>query len=308
MLDKPQLAVSTDIYGIDFLKIIIDCNHDSDELNTGISIHYPKHDCCGRSFKSYHKIPIKSSYSSQITIKSKGDSKLQLEGNFYKFLNGHNITGTTNLKGLVLDTLEKLKEYYPSSFYPTTKQLNDIELGFFTIQRIDINKAIILDDSNTALKYLDALKNYATYPKRINKHIESNGIYFNMNSKRSVIKYYYKGREIKENSEYQNNLTDDLIALADIMIRCEVKLKWDYLKENKLLNGFNWFEDINKPKAIINKIHEKLIIPDVTNRSSLPKNLQRYLACVEVGNQYDTYGLSTIKKYETALKNYAVIQ
>src|SRR5699024_593228 len=106
---------------------------------------------------------------------------------------------------------------------PTQQQLDDIQNGYFKVGKIDINKAILFETKDESLQYLERLKFHSSYA-RFDKHVESNGIYFGYLSMRKTLKYYHKGNEIAANKKYQNK-TDDLQALANRMVRCELRLK-----------------------------------------------------------------------------------
>ncbi|MFH4233572.1 phage/plasmid replication protein, II/X family, partial [Acinetobacter baumannii] len=88
------------------------------------------------------------------------NSKLKISGNFYKWLNGHNVTGCESLIDLVLQTIEKLKNL--NLVDPTKEQLETIRLGNFRLYRVDIKRDIVFDSKQNAIQYLSTLRNLST--------------------------------------------------------------------------------------------------------------------------------------------------
>ena len=90
------------------------------------------------------------------------------------------------------------------------------------------------------------------------------------------------------------------------MIRCELRLRSRELKDNNLLNGFNW-----TPKTVrqlIDDAHSKLRLPEPM---SLPKDLPskyiRFISCFKAGSLVESYTTSTIDRMKRELiKNYGV--
>ena len=88
---------------------------------------------------------------------------------------------------------------------------------------------------------------------------------------RKTLKYYHKGNEIAANKKYQNK-TDDLQALANRMVRCELRLKWRELNSNNLLNGFNWTPET--VRQLIDDAHSKLRMPkEISFPDDLPLSI-----------------------------------
>lgn len=293
--------VEDNLYSIDWLKVILNIDHDSHSLNDGIRVDLKRTED-GYDDKnqmvSFKALDVKGSHNSHLTIKSQANGLLQIEGNFYKWLNGQNITGSTDLIGLVTAVVNKLVQDRPNDIYPSPEQLKQLESGNFKVNVVDINKPILLDNKDQALKYLERLKLYSSYPYRRDKEVYDNGIYFNKDSKRTVLKYYFKGNEIKVNRKNQTKLTPELIALADRMIRCELRIKWTQLKDWGLLQGSDWSDD--KVKHLIDDTHSKLRLPAATDYDHLPSKYVRFIACYKQ-SVLDCYSDTTIKRMKSDL-------
>lgn len=244
-------------YMVDWLRVRVEVEHNPDKLNDGMRFDVAKTgDSYSEPMKSYKEIWItEPSYSNKLKVKSTKDGTLLIDGNLGKWITGHNITGDSDVIALVYKTVMKLAEI-SEHITPTQQQLEAIQKGYFKIHVIDVNKAILFETKDKSLQYLERLKYHASYA-RFDKHVESNGIYFGYDSQRKTLKYYHKGTEVANNKKYQHN-TDELQALADRMIRCELRLMSRELKDNNLLNGFNWTPEI--VKQLIDDAHNLSLI------------------------------------------------
>lgn len=291
-------------YMVDWLRVRVEVDHNPEELNSAIRFDAIKTDNgYSEPMKSYKEIWItEPSYSNKLKVKSTKDGTLLIDGNLGKWLTGHNITGDSDVVELVHSTVMKLAET-SEHITPTQQQLDAIKKGYFKIHVIDVNKAILFETKDKSLQYLERLKYHASYA-RFDKHVESNGIYFGYLSKRKTLKYYHKGTEIANNKKYQHK-TDELQALADRMIRCELRLRSRELKDNNLLNGFNWTPET--VKQLIDDAHNRLTLPKQINfPEDLPSKYRRFITCFKAGS-LDGYTTSTIDRMRRDLmKNYGV--
>lgn len=291
-------------YMVDWLRVRVAVDHNPEELNSAIRFDAIKTDNgYSEPMKSYKEVWItEPSYSNKLKVKSTKDGTLLIDGNLGKWLTGHNITGNSDVIALVHSTVMKLAET-SEHITPTQQQLDAIKKGYFKIHVIDVNKAILFETKDKSLQYLERLKYHASYA-RFDKHVESNGIYFGYDSQRKTLKYYHKGTEVANNKKYQHN-TDELQALADRMIRCELRLKWRELNDNNLLNGFNWTPET--VKQLIDDAHSRLTLPKQINfPEDLPSKYKRFITCFKAGS-LDGYTTSTIDRMRRDLmKTYGV--
>ena len=291
-------------YMVDWLRVKVEVAHNPDKLNDGMRFDVAKTgDSYSEPMKSYKEIWLtEPSYSSKLKVKSTKDGTLLIDGNLGKWLTGHNITGDSDVIALVHSTVMKLAET-SEHITPTQQQLDDIQKGYFKVDMIDVNKAILFETKDESLQYLERLKFHASYP-RFDKVVKSNGIYFGWDCKRKVFKYYHKGTEVDINKKYQHK-TDELQALANRMIRCELRLKWRELNDRSLLSGFNWTPEI--VKKLIDDAHSGLILPEPINfPDDLPKKYIRFITCFKASS-LEGYTTSTIDRMRRDLmKNYGV--
>lgn len=297
-----SLATEEGLYSVDYLKVKVHVNHDQHALNNGIRVDIRR---TGEGYdteaamQSFRPIWVQNtaSYSSHLSIKSLSESSLLIEGNFYKWLYGQNVTGSTDLIGLVFSVVEALAAQIPV-VEPTQEQLEAIKQGLFDISIVDVNKALLFQDKQEALKYLERLKHNSSYPYR-KKDTENNGVYFGKTSKRWLIKYYHKGNEIIANRKHQRHITPELQALADVMVRCEMKIKWTQLKEWDLLTGDKW--DDATVRRLIDTAHSKLRLPESIVLPEMPKRYVKFISCHKAGTVVDCYSTGTISKMKADL-------
>ena len=141
-LSNNEGKANLNLYAIDYLKIEIPLTNDSIRLSEKVVIPYIK--CDGEyrpQQESYSQQWVDGSYNDRIQIKSKNQNTLLIQGNFFKWLYGQNVTGTTDLIQLVSDTIEKLMGMF-DAITPTQEELDGVKNGQFKIHRIDLNKAI----------------------------------------------------------------------------------------------------------------------------------------------------------------------
>ena len=287
-------------YMVDWLKVKVNVNHDPEKLNSGLRFDVSKiDDEYSEPIISYKELWFtEPSYDNRLKIKSLKDNTLLISGNLGKWLTGQNIVGSDDVITLVYDTIIKLSELC-EHITPTQQQLDDIQLGYFKIDKIDVNKAVLFDGRDEALQYLERLKYHSSYP-RLDKKVESNGVYFGYDSKRKTIKYYHKGNETIANSKYQNNLNNDLKDLASKTVRCELTLKWRELYDNELLNGYDW--DSETVKRLIDDTHNQLRMPEpIKFPTDLPTKYIRFISCFKSGTLVRGYTPLTIERMKRDL-------
>lgn len=287
-------------YMVDWLKIKVNINHNQEQLNNGLRFDVSKVDSEYTEPRvSYKEMWLtEPSYDNKLKIKSLKDDTLLISGNLGKWLEGQNIVGSDDVIKLVYETVIKLSELN-EYVTPTQQQLDNILLGYFKIDKIDINKAVLFDSKDEALQYLERLKYHSSYP-RFDKKVENNGVYFGYESERKVIKYYYKGHEIITNNKYQQNLDNDLMELANKMVRCELTLKWRELYDNELLNGYDW--DSETVKRLIDNTHSQLRMPEpIKFPTGLPAKYIRFISCFKAGTLVIGYTPLTINRMKRDL-------
>lgn len=304
VVDK-GLTESGGLFAIDYLKVKVQVTNNPEKLSNNIIIPLTKFNDEFKQLKcSYGKQWVHGSYNTCIRVKSLGENELLIEGNLFKWLNGQNITGSTDLIRLVLDTIDKLCIIF-NAVTPTSFELDNIKLGKFDIYRLDLNKAIFFDDKQKAQQYLNSIKEHGTYPRR-KRELYKNGIYFGLRSTRTTLLYYHKGTEVISNKKNQIKLTPELKACADLMVRCEVRLFSQHLRDNDLQFGHCW--DVELIMKTVSDYHDQLNLPEPISDLDLPCKYIRFLSVCKQGTLPQAYTASTIARYKRDLaKKYGLM-
>jgi II/X family phage/plasmid replication protein len=192
------------------------------------------------------RLAVTGSYDASFTIRTSelddnGDTCLvELSGNPVKFLQGHNLFGSSDLLNLVYETVLRL-----SDILATPQPENVLEMirgGLYTLSRIDINRMFTLGNRAEVLAYLYTL---SANSRTRNQGPVTKGstVYFNKTSKRWTIKVYCKAQEValKRNKKQGTiDLPQDLKDWVEPMLRMELTLKSKELIEHNLHKALNW--------------------------------------------------------------------
>ena len=297
-INNKEVLEAKNLFAIDYLKIKVQITNNPLKLSQNMVIPLTKFDGEFQPLQeSYSKQWVCGSYNDHIQIKAIDEKEILIQGNLFKWLNGQNVTGTTDLIQLVLDTVTRLSQIF-NTITPTDKEIENLKLGLFSIYRIDVNKALLFDDKQKAQQYLTSIKEHGTYPRR-DREVEKNGIYFGKGSKRTTLLYYFKGQEIRFHNKQQTTLTSELREYADRMVRCEVRLFSQQLRDGELQYGYCWNEEL--VKQLVEDSHSKLNLPEPVSEIELPAKYIRFLATQKQGALHIGYTASTTALYKRVL-------
>ncbi|MES5555125.1 phage/plasmid replication protein, II/X family [Acinetobacter baumannii] len=300
--EKPKL----NLYAIDYLKVELQLTNNPSKLSEKVVVPFIKFDGeYQQQQESYGQKWIIGSHGNQLKIKSKNENTVFIEGNFFKWLYGHNVTGSTDLIKLVTDTINELLVGNLKGLQPTAEELENLKQGYFKIYRIDLNKAILFDDKKQAQLYLAKIKEHGTYPRR-KKETHGNGTYFGLKSTRTTLLYYHKGTEVSTHKKQHKRITAELQAYADCMVRCEVRLYSQHLRDNNLNYGHVWDDDL--VVKTVDEQHALLHLPPQIAEKDLPPKYVRFLATYKQGALPIAYTASTTVRFKRDLaKKYGIL-
>jgi len=259
---------------IDWISFSIEVNHDPEKISDGSIIFsniYLNNFDELRSIDESNLIiknkpkSIFSNFGNFIELNSISGNRINIKANIFKWLNGHNITGESNLIYLVVKFLEDLT--YKGLIDPTEEQLSNIKNGKFRVYRVDVKQDLIFPNKNRALRYLDHIKELGNYPYKERKNYK-NGCYFGFESRtRWNLQYYHKGTQIREQKQMPS-LNNELSAMADLMIRSEIRILNDQLKDWNLMYGYQWL-DLEKINYFFTEKFTNLRLPNIKERNEL---------------------------------------
>ena len=227
---------------IDWITAILPCNHDSDRLDAGFVASVNANG--DPEWMVSKKLTVEGSFSSKIQIKSHKDGYIFVSGNPVKFLQGHNIFGSSDLLYIVnkffLDLVARCDFLTPTDF-----QLNQVKRGDYKLSRVDINDSWHLENRNQVLSWLRAVGDSATLKHRGRGEFSGDTVYFGKKSRRWALKCYSKGAEInvKGRGLPSELLSFEILDYAEKALRLEVVIRRMELVDLELDTASNWGKD-----------------------------------------------------------------
>lgn len=223
-------------------------------------------------WESLKKTRVRGSFESSIQVRSQGAldgegraTQLYIDGNPAKFLQGHNVFGSSDLTGLLLAVLGRVVESMQLGVLP-------IGLASAKVHRLDFTHSFQFDSRNDVRAYIRSLglKTHA----RVGRPTYSHGTcYFGKTSRRWTIKVYSKGDEL-DSRKKGHALPDDLphrdliYSEADRLARVELTLRGLELKRLDRLNVHDW-----TPTQLNDSYREYVGRIDMTNQLALPTDV-----------------------------------
>lgn len=193
-----------------------------------------------RQYRSGFK--VKNKYKSSLLVKSEGDgSFINIRGNFVKFLQGHNIFGSNNLKMLAYVVVDRVLKHLAIPI--TESELDAINKGYFELHMVDIAWNY-RQDASLIPRVIDEMGTIW----RLRGHDVSNysdeTVYLNQHSKERAFKLYNKKLELAHNPLSLNlPYREKLLRYSVGLLRAELRLHKKALLKLGLTRGVNWSVD-----------------------------------------------------------------
>lgn len=295
---------------IDWITATIECDHDPDKVQSGYVISL---DSKGQSEWVVNKaLSVEGSHSTKIQIKSLTDTKLYISGNPVKFLQGHNLFGTDDLKYLFNKFFEELLKK-DLGLKPTDIQKHKIKQGNYELLRVDCTQTWLLGSIEEVTAWIRALGNKGRLKRRGSGVFTGDTMYFGKNSRRSSFKFYSKGTEIKAKGHKlpEQFRTPEMIDYANKSLRAEATLRAMELKRLGLNNASVWTPEhsyqLLYTLCIGNlELSENMALPDELT-SALPLNLRSAYVLWKQGEDLrQTMAKATFYKYRKLLLEYGI--
>ena len=289
--------------------------HNPDVLRSGQSIRTKIVDGVERiEYDIANRLSVKGSHDATITIRSHTDNTVEISGNPAKFLQGHNVFGTNDLKYLVAKMIDKLCMMDKLELKPTDVEYENIQQGIYHLSRVDVNEHFAFPSAQVARAWLRAAGNSANMKFRGAGLFKEGTLYFE--GKRYIPKIYFKYDEINSKDK-SHRLPDELLQIPELIeyaeksLRFEIKILSTQLKDWMLHLGCNWDADtatmlIND--QFISKLQLSANMP-IENEviESLPKNLRlTYTAWVNGEDLRQVLSRPTFYRYRTRLMQYGI--
>ena len=191
-------------------------------------------------------IPVEGSHESSISIKALTPQTIVVSGNPIKWLQGHNLFGTNDLRLLMTMFFSSLYESMSEQgLNPSIEQLDLINDGKYTVSRVDVNETWHLSNQSDVKAWIRAAGQKTIMPYRGRGVFSGDTLYWGKGSKLWFLKCYSKGDEINsKKSNFPSDLrTPQMLEYADKALRLEVQLCSKFLRDSNLNMPCNWQAD-----------------------------------------------------------------
>lgn len=246
---------------IDWVSAKLPCKHDPSKLISGIVMSF---DSLGtEEWTVNKKLSVEGSHSSKIQISSISENLIYVSGNPVKFLQGHNLFGTNDIRSLISKFFDALLEHTDLGLCPDPFQYAAIKNGEYELSRVDVNETWHLNNRNEVMAWIRAAGETAHLKHRGAGQFSGDTAYFGKNSKRWSLKCYSKGHEItaKGHQLPKELQIPEMIEYANKALRIEGVTRQLELKRRGLDIAANW--DIDTPEELLLEYISKLEMSDV---------------------------------------------
>ncbi|OGS07819.1 MAG: hypothetical protein A2270_01105 [Elusimicrobia bacterium RIFOXYA12_FULL_51_18] len=231
---------------------------------------------------------VTGSHDATVSVKTKKvedgkTSMITISGNPVKFLQGHNLFGSDDLRSLafafVMGVLEKLG--IPSENTHVEFMMRN---GLFLIKRIDCTHNFKLNSREEVRSWIRTATKFASGRHQKTSAYSEKTLYIGQNSRRVSLKIYCKGDEIiahKLSDKIPLCVRNVLALYADKILRCEVTLRGKELKERKLEWGVFWTDknqvyNIVMERIMAMKLPENIYLDSVRIEGLKPRQQMAY--------------------------------
>ncbi len=231
---------------IDWTTVIVPFPHQR-EISGGLLLDTDQHGEI--KWQVVKSLSVNSPLDCGVLVKSQDSasgrrSHLYISGNPAKFLYGHNVDGTDDVRFLVAEMtrglLVQLGETVSDQQYSLWRN------GGFTLKKVDINYMRHCGSRAAARQMLYIISHTSKMRYSGRGEFTGDTLYFAKHSRRRAIKIYCKGDEIEKGGRSRripDGLTrskEELLSIADDAVRIELVLRSLELKELSLQDGRKW--------------------------------------------------------------------
>lgn len=201
----------------------------------------------------HKKLEVLGSFDSSLHVKSDLSrftpetgmfTHIIFDGNPVKFFQGHNLWGTDDLVGLMVETVSRICNLL--SLTPTADDWEQITKGYYQLKRVDSTGMIALGSNADVEAFLYSAERTAHMRYKGQGIMTKGTLYFGKHSRRESLKMYNKLNEIKAKG---HELPRELQSLPELYkwttgkLRLEVVTRSMQLKDLGLQLACNWGEN-----------------------------------------------------------------
>ena len=260
----------------------------------------------------FKRMQMLGSYSSTVQVRSgrmaDGRQAVRVSGNLVKWFQGHNIFGTNDIRGLVLESLSKILEIGKIS-----ASISDLEswvVGDIELVRVDCTESANFGNEKRVLNAIRSLDQSANLKFRGRGQFNGHSLLFGKGSRNWSLTLYSKGTELKKHKLPLELLDSPLIEFANGLLRMEFRLLSMHLKKLGLDKLWAWCE--NTASSVHQMMLQNLQISDATMidsdvLESLPTRYKLIYQSWKDGHDLRTIlSRPTFYRHRTALLSYGV--
>jgi II/X family phage/plasmid replication protein len=299
---------------IDWIKAVIPLQH-CDALDNGKVMSISRDG--NVDWQTYKRFPVRGSFESTLHIQSDyrtfdsetgAFSHIVFDGNPVKFFQGHNLWGTDNLVGLMVETILKVADILDLKI--SSEDWSLIKSGNYQLTRVDSTMMIDLGNQSDVQAFLYSAERTA-HMRYKGQAISTKGtLYWGKNSRRESLKMYSKANEVRATG---HKLPDELPDLPKIFSWVDGKLRIEActrsmgLKQRGLQLACEWNE--NTPMEILNNLLKGLNMSEQHTLSAdtldglKPRLVGVYHLWKEGHDLRKIYPISTFKRYRKQLQD-----
>lgn len=239
-------------------------------------------------------------------------SHLWFSGNPVKFLQGHNIFGSDDLRYLVSKLFEKLLSIEKLGLSPTDFELAMIREGKYVVTRVDVNQSYHLANHIQVSSWIKAAANSSRLRYRGRGQFSGDTLYYGKKSRYWALKCYSKFLEImaKGHKLPPELLIPQLLDWADKSLRIEAVIRSMELKRRGLDFASAWTPETAKLllQELIGHLEmtDSFSLPDEVVES-LPTRLKPvYNLWIRGVDMHTQYSKTTFYRHRAALLKYDI--
>lgn len=212
----------------------------------------------------FKRMQMLGSHSATIQVRSArmadGRQAVRVSGNLVKWFQGHNIFGTNDVRGLVLESLSKVLEI--GKIGVSVSELQSWVAGDIELLRVDVTESADFGNEKRVLNSLRSLDQSANLKFRGRGEFNGHSLLFGKGSRNWSLTLYAKGSELRKHKLPSQLLDTPLLCFADGLLRMEFRLLSMHLKKLGLSKLWAWCE--NTASSVHQIMLQNLQISDAT--------------------------------------------
>lgn len=303
---------------IDWITAKLPFRHRS-AISDGVVVHYDEEG--ERKFFKLKRKEMRGSFETGIHVWTEMAAEsddgtfpfLWVSGNPVKLFQGHNVWGTNDLHGLLIETFRFLADALESQgAAPTDLDFQNVKRGAVHLTRVDLTESFLLDSLADCKAWIRAAEFTTRMKHRGRGQMTSGTLYFGKNSERWATKLYAKGQEVREHLDKQPGIfgLHHALEYADRCLRIEHVIRGKELARLGLDLAGNWDDTIAQVlhRDLLSKLEfSEAVTIQPTVLEDLPGALRGAYALWQEGHDLrKVYAPRTFYRYRSQLLAYGI--